>query len=73
MNPFRDLPHPAQCLKPVKEMLPQEHMDLVIIPKLSTTLPKMLDPVQACILNLRRKTLLHSIALYVNYKHAGSV
>jgi hypothetical protein len=27
MNPFRDLPHPAQRLKPVKEMLLQKLMD----------------------------------------------
>jgi hypothetical protein len=54
MNPFRSLPHPAKSLKPVKEMYLEELMDLVVVAKQSTTttLLKMLNPVEACILDL---------------------
>jgi hypothetical protein len=69
MNPFRDLPHPAERLKPVKKMLLQKLMDLVVVAKLSTAFLKMLNPVQTRILNLRRNALLHSTTLHLSYKH----
>jgi hypothetical protein len=52
MNPFRSLPDPAKGLKPVKEMYLEELMDLVVVIKLSTTLLKMLNPVETRVLNL---------------------
>jgi hypothetical protein len=48
-------------------------MHLVVVAKLSAALVKMLDPVETCILNLRRKTELNSTTLNVGYKHTGSV
>jgi hypothetical protein len=42
---------------------------LVIVIKLSTTLLKMLNPVEICILNLWRKALLHLTALYISRKN----
>jgi hypothetical protein len=48
-------------------------MYLVIVAKLSAALVKMLNPVETCILNLRRKTAFNSTALDVAYKHTGSV
>ena len=48
-------------------------MDSVVITKPGTTLLKMLDPVETCILNLRRKTLLHLTVLDISHKCTGSV
>ena len=48
-------------------------MHLVVVMKLSTALLKMLDPVETCILNLRRKTMLNSTAFDVAYKQTGNV
>ena len=72
MNPFRDLPHPAQRLKPMKEMDLQELMHSVVVTKLSAALLEMLYPIEACVLNLWRKTLLHLRSLYASYMHFGS-
>jgi len=49
----------------MEQMNLQELMDLVIVMELFTTLLKMLDPVETCILNLRRNALLHSTAHYI--------
>jgi len=68
MNPFRDLPHPSQGLKPMKEMRLQKPMDLVVIIQPSTALLEMLNPVVTCILNFRRKAFLHSTAVNISYK-----
>jgi hypothetical protein len=57
----------------VKEMLLQEFMHLVVIAMLSAAFPKMLDPVETCVLNLWRQALLHSTALDLGYKCAGSI
>jgi hypothetical protein len=73
IDPFRNLLHPAKSLKPMKKMLLQEVMHLVVVAKLSAALVKMLNPVEACILNLRRKAALNSTALDVSYKHTGSI
>lgn len=73
MNPFRNLPHPGQSLKPVTKILLQELIHLVFIAKLRTALLKMRDPVETCVLNLRRKTLLNSTTLNVGYKFTGSI
>jgi hypothetical protein len=73
MNPFRSLPYPAKGFKPVKEMYLEELMDLVVVVKQSTTLLKMLNPVEACILDLWRKTLLYSTILYVSHKRTRSL
>jgi hypothetical protein len=73
MDSFRDFPHPPKRLKPVEKMLLQELMHLVVVVKLSTTLLKMLDPVKACILNLRRKTALNLTAFDVSNKNTGIV
>jgi hypothetical protein len=48
-------------------------MDLVIVVKLSTTLLKMLDLVETCILYLRRKALLYTTTLYISNQHSGSI
>ena len=45
-------------------------VDLVVVMELRTTLLKMLDPVEACILNLRRKTFLYATA--VNFTREGT-
>jgi hypothetical protein len=46
---------------------------LVVIVKLSTTLLEMLYPIEAYVLNLRRKTLLYPINPYVNYKRLRNI
>jgi hypothetical protein len=45
MNPFWNFSHPPKGLKPVKEMLLEELVHLVIVARLSTALLEMLDPV----------------------------
>jgi hypothetical protein len=62
MNPFRNLPYLSKGLKPVKEMLLQELMYLIVVAKLRSALLEMLNLVETYILNVRRKTLLHSTA-----------
>jgi len=59
MNSFRNLPHPSKGLEPVKKMLLQELMYLVVVAKVRAALLEMLDPVETCILNLRWKILLY--------------
>jgi hypothetical protein len=49
----------------MEQMNLQELMDLVVVVELFITLLKMLDPVETCILNLRRNALLHSTARYI--------
>ena len=73
MNPFRNLPYPSKGLKPVKEMLLQEPMYLIVIAKLRAALLEMPNPIETCVLNLRRKTLLYSTARDVGYKHTRSI
>src|SRR5215469_9792568 len=51
----------------------QELMNLVAVTKLSTTLLKMLDPVETGILKLRRKVFLKSTAHDISYTCARSV
>jgi hypothetical protein len=48
-------------------------MDLVVVVKLSITLLKMLNPVEICILNLWRKTMLYLTTLYVGHKCTRSL
>jgi len=67
MDPFRNLLHPTKSLEPMKEMLLQELMHLIVVAKLSAALMKMLNPVETCILKLRWKTALNSTAVYVGY------
>jgi hypothetical protein len=69
MNPFRDLPHPAQRLKPVKKIFLQKLMDLIVIVELFTTLLKMLDPVETYVLELRKKSFIHSTALHISHEY----
>ena len=73
MNPFRNLPHPSKGLKPVKEMLLQELIYLIVVTKLYTALLEMLNPIETSILNPRRKTTLNLTALSISYKHTRSV
>jgi len=47
-------------------------MDLIVIMKLIIALLKMLDPVEAGILNLRRKAFLYSNAFNISDKHTGT-
>jgi hypothetical protein len=56
----------------VKEMHFEELMDFVIIARLNITLLKMLNPVEACVPDLWRKTLLYSTTLYVSHKCSRS-
>lgn len=72
MNSFRNLPHPPEGLEPVKKMLLQELMRLAIVAKLTAALLKVLDPVETCVLDFRRKASLNLTSLNVDYKHAGS-
>jgi hypothetical protein len=51
----------------MKEMHLQELMHLVTIVKLSTAPLKMLDPVETCILDFRRKTALNSTTLNISH------
>ena len=68
MDPFRGLLYPPKSLNPVKEMLLQELVYLVVITKLSVAFLKMLDPVETCILNVGWKTPLDSTAFDVSYE-----
>jgi hypothetical protein len=57
----------------MKRMLSKEPMNLMVVIKLNTALLKMLDPVEACILKLWRKTSLYAITLYVSSESTISV
>ena len=57
----------------MKRMLSEEPMNLMVIIELDTAPLKMLDPVEACILKLWRKTLPYSIAVYVSSENAINV
>ena len=57
----------------MKEVYLEELMNLVVVRKLSAALLKMLDPVEARILEFKRKTVLNSTALNVGYKRPGSI
>ena len=57
----------------MKEVYLQELIYLVIVAKLSAALTKILNPVEAYILDLRRKTILNSTTLNVGYKRTRSV
>ena len=46
----------------------KELIDFVVVVNLSTTLLKMLNPVETCIPDLLRKTLLYSTTLYLSHK-----
>jgi hypothetical protein len=48
-------------------------MLLVIVAKLRAALLEMLNPVETCILNLRRKTVLNLTTLDIGYKRTGCV
>ena len=68
MYPFRDLLYPPKSLNPVKEMLLQELVYLVVIVKLSVAFLKMLDPVETCVLNLGWKTPPDSTTFDISYE-----
>ena len=54
-------------------MLLEEGVDVVtIIIKANTALLEMLDPVETCILGLRRKPFIYSTALYISHEHTWS-
>jgi hypothetical protein len=57
----------------VKKVLLQKLMYLAVIVKLSTTLLEMQNPIERCILDLKRKTILYSTAVDMAYKHTRSV
>jgi len=57
----------------VKKVFLQKHMLLPIVLGLYLALLDMPHSIEACILNFRGEVLLHSTALYVGHKHAGSV
>jgi hypothetical protein len=57
----------------VKKIYLEELIDIVVVLKLGTTLLKMLNPVETCILDLWRKALLYSTTLYISYKCAGTL
>jgi len=48
-------------------------MHLAVVMKLSTALLQMLNLVETYVLNIQRKTLLHSNSLYVSHKYTRSV
>ena len=54
-------------------MLLQELVYLVVVAKLSAAFLKMLNPVETCVLDFRRKTLPNSASLDVGHKHAGGI
>jgi hypothetical protein len=55
-------------------MLSKEHlMDLVIVIQLNSAPLKMLDPVEACVSNLRRDTMLYLTAIYPSCESARSL
>ena len=56
----------------MKDMYLKELIDVVVIVKLSITLLEMLNLVETCILNLRRKALLHLTAVNIGHKDSGS-
>jgi hypothetical protein len=57
----------------MKRMLSEEPMNLMVVIEMDTAPLKMLDPVEACILKLWRKTSPYSIAVYVSSESAISV
>jgi hypothetical protein len=57
----------------VKEMYLEELIHLVVVMKLSTAPLEMLNPVETCIPDLWRKTILYSTTLYVSHKCTGSL
>jgi hypothetical protein len=57
---FNALPHEVDGLKPMKEVLPEELVDLITVGEVNPALSIMLNPVDACVLELRRNTLLYS-------------
>lgn len=48
-------------------------MDFVVIVKLSITLLEMLNPVETCVPDLWRKTLLYSSTLYISHECSRSL
>lgn len=73
MNAFGNLPHPSKGLKPVKEMLLQELMHLVLVTKLSAAFLKMLDLVETCVLHIKRTAPVNLTALDHGHKHIWNV
>jgi hypothetical protein len=65
MDSLRDFLHPPKCLKPMKEMLPQELIHLVM--KMSATLLQMRNPVETRVLKLWWKTLLDLTSLDIRH------
>jgi hypothetical protein len=57
----------------VKEMYLEKLIDFVAVAKLSATLLKMLNPVETCVPDLWRKTILYSTTLYVCHKCTRSL
>ncbi len=57
----------------MKRMLSEEPVNLMVVMELDTAPLKMLDPVEACILKLWRKTSPYAIAVYVSSESAISV
>jgi hypothetical protein len=57
----------------VKEIFLEELMNAVVVVKLSTTLPKMLNLRDTCVPSLRRRTLLYLTTLYVSHKCTRSL
>jgi len=51
----------------------EELIDLVVVAKLSITFLEMLNLVETCVPNLRKKTLLYFSTLYINNKCTGGI
>jgi hypothetical protein len=51
----------------------EELIDLVVVSKLGTTLLKMLNPVETCVPDLWRKTLLNLTTFYISHKYTRSL
>jgi hypothetical protein len=73
MNAFRQLSHPSESLKPLKKMLLQEFVYLVVVAKLRAASFNMLGLVTTSVLDLRRKIFLNLASLYIGYKLIRSV
>ena len=57
----------------MKKMFLEELIDMVIVVKLSTTLLKILDPVEIYIPNFWQEILLYLTILYISDIYTGSV
>ena len=68
MDAIRHLSDQAKSFKPVKEVMLEKSMNLIVVTELRITLPKMIHPVTACILDIQWNTALRLQTPHLAYK-----